>query len=66
MISPTCRALVCMQGFFFFFEKSQETAALVYHSQGLQAINIHLLTHLKRYFKVNGLGQSMLVITSRR
>lgn len=63
MISPACSAVVCMRGSGL---KPKKTAALIYHSQGLQAINIHLLTLFKRYFKVNGLGQSMLVIASRR
>lgn len=48
------------------FGEAGEVAALIYHSQGLRAINIHLLTLLKPHCNVNGLGQSMLVITSRR
>lgn len=48
------------------FGGTEETAALIYQSQGLQAINIHLLTLLQPHCRVNGLGQSMLVITSRR
>lgn len=49
-----------------FLVKPEEIAALICHSQGLQAINIHLLTLLQPHCKVSGLGYRLLVIRSWR
>lgn len=62
-IAAACRAAACIPNF---WGETDQAAVLVYHSQGLRAINIHLVALLEPHCKVNGLGQSMLVIARRR
>lgn len=64
-IAAACRAAACIPNFLGGV-KTDRAAVLVYHSQGLRAINIHLVALLEPHCKVNGLGQSMLVIARRR